>query len=307
MLYPVKEGEAGLERAMTKLCRQASTAVATGHEFMILSDRDADQSMRDSGATGRGGVHHHLIREGTRTQVGLVVESGEPRKVHHFALLIGYGAGAINPYLAFETLDDMIRPGRAHQSSTTTKPSRTTSRRAKGVMKVMSKMGISTAQSYCGADIRGNRSGSAGDRPLFYLDFLALSGIGLDVIAAEVRPGTTTPSRIGSSTATRWKWAAITSIAARVSIHLFNPETVHKLQFACRTGNYTVFKEYSASGGRPGQAVLHLAGSVRSEICGAAGSARGSRIGRVDHAASSLGRCPMDRSARKRMRRWRSP
>src|SRR5262249_38408126 len=112
MLYKVADGEAGLERAMTTLCKQASTAIATGHEFIILSDRAADHEFAPIPALlAVAGVHHHLIREGTRTRVGLIVESGEPREVHHFALLIGYGAGAVNPYLAFETLADMIRQG----------------------------------------------------------------------------------------------------------------------------------------------------------------------------------------------------
>ena len=100
------------------------------------------------------GLHHHLIRDGTRTRVGLVLESGEPREVHHFSLLIGYGCGAINPYLAFETLDDMIRQGLAARTSTTRRPARTYIKAAtKGVVKVISKMGISTIQSYRGAQI----------------------------------------------------------------------------------------------------------------------------------------------------------
>ena len=99
-------------------------------------------------------MHHHLIREGTRTKVGLVLESGEPREVHHFALLIGYGAGAINPYLAFETLDDMIAAGPSQRTSITDKAVKNYVKAVnKGVLKVMSKMGISTAQSYCGAQI----------------------------------------------------------------------------------------------------------------------------------------------------------
>ena len=96
-------------------------------------------------------MHHHLIREGTRTKVGLVLESGEPREVHHFALLIGYGAGAINPYLAFETLDDMLRHGQLNGMDHQHAVKNYVKAINKGVAKVMSKMGISTAQSYCGA------------------------------------------------------------------------------------------------------------------------------------------------------------
>src|SRR5262249_46682471 len=112
ILFDVKDGQAGLERALGGLFAAADAAVADGCDFLILSDRGVD---RDRAAVPAllavAGLHHHLIRAGTRTRVGLVLESGEPREVHHFALLIGYGAGAVNPYLAFETLDDMIRQG----------------------------------------------------------------------------------------------------------------------------------------------------------------------------------------------------
>src|SRR5947209_12118061 len=112
ILFPVRDVAAGLEAAMTELCKQVSQAVAEGHDFIILSDRGVTRDLAPiPSLLAVAGVHHHLIREGTRTKVGLIVESGEPREVHHFALLIGYGAGAINPYLAFETLDDLIRQG----------------------------------------------------------------------------------------------------------------------------------------------------------------------------------------------------
>src|SRR5262250_3287638 len=108
MVYEVSEGGRGLENALSDLCRQASAAISSGYQIVILSDRDVGSEMAAIPALlAVSAVHHHLIREGTRTQVGLVVESGEPREVMHFALLIGYGASAINPYLAFETLADM--------------------------------------------------------------------------------------------------------------------------------------------------------------------------------------------------------
>src|SRR5262249_35713297 len=112
ILFQVSEGAKGLERALNALCRQASTAIATGHEFVILSDRALDRAYAPIPALlAISCVHHHLIRSGQRTQVSLVLETGEPREVHHFALLIGYGAGAVNPYLAFETIEDLIRQG----------------------------------------------------------------------------------------------------------------------------------------------------------------------------------------------------
>ena len=112
MLFSTADGGKGLDHALEELCRKASQAIADGYTFLILSDRGVCKELAPIPALlATAGVHHHLVREGTRTRVGLVIESGEPREVHHAALLVGYGAGAINPYLAFETLDDMIREG----------------------------------------------------------------------------------------------------------------------------------------------------------------------------------------------------
>src|SRR4029077_3257892 len=132
------------------------------------------------------GAHHHLIREGTRTKVGLVLESGEPREVHHFSLLLGYGAGATNPYLAFETIEDMIRQGALTGVDAEHALKNYVKAIGKGVMKVMSKMGISTAQSYCGAQIF-EAVGLNRDVIDRYFTWTAsrISGVGLDAIAAE--------------------------------------------------------------------------------------------------------------------------
>src|SRR5262249_37380797 len=141
ILFKVKEGAAGLERALAALCRHASTAIATGHDFIILSDRAIDRDHAPIPALlAVAGVHHHLIRQGTRTRVGLVLESGEPREVHHFALLIGYGAGAINPYLAFETLNDIIVQGQLTGVDYDQAVKNYIKAINKGVLKVMSKM-----------------------------------------------------------------------------------------------------------------------------------------------------------------------
>src|SRR5207245_330918 len=153
-LYKVKQGAAGLERAMAELCRKATEAVTDDVDFHILSDRSIDAEHAAIPALlAVAGVHHHLIREGTRTKVGLILESGEPREVHHFALLIGYGAGAVNPYVAFETLEDMVRQGQLNGMDHDQAVKNYVKAINKGVMKVMSKMGISTAASYCGAQI----------------------------------------------------------------------------------------------------------------------------------------------------------
>src|SRR5207247_1408891 len=188
-LYNVQEGGPGLERAMAELCGQASAAIASGHDFIILSDRGIDREHAAIHALlAVAGVHHHLIREGTRTKAGLILESGEPREVHHFALLIGYGAGAINPYLAFETLEDMIRQGQLQRLEPDQAIKQFIKAADRGVMKVMSKMGISTAQSYCGAQIF-EAVGLNKDVIDRYFTWTAsrVSGVGLDVIAEEVK------------------------------------------------------------------------------------------------------------------------
>jgi glutamate synthase domain-containing protein 2/glutamate synthase domain-containing protein 3 len=192
------------------------------------------------------GVHHHLIRKGDRTKVGLVLESGEPREVHHFALLIGYGAGAINPYLAFETLDDMLRQDDLPQMDHEKAVKNYIKAVGKGVAKVMSKMGISTAQSYCGAQIFE----AVGLSQPFIDKYFTwtpsrISGVGLDAIAADskARHDQAFPERPlnGHTLEAGGQY----QYRKEGEYHLFNPQTVHKLQYACRTGDYKVFKQYS--------------------------------------------------------------
>jgi glutamate synthase (ferredoxin) len=247
-LFPVKEGAAGLERSLAELCRQASQAIQEGNDFILLSDRGIDRERAAiPGLLAVATVHHHLIREGTRTKVGLVLESGEPREVHHFALLIGYGAGAINPYLTFESIEDMIRQGQLNGLEPQQAVKNYVKAINKGVAKVMSKMGISTAQSYCGAQIF-EAVGLNQEVIDKYFTWTAsrIGGIGLDVIAHEVahRHERAFPERPLNGhvlpTGGQYQWRR------DGEHHLFNPETVHKLQYACRTGNYEVFKQYTA-------------------------------------------------------------
>src|SRR5581483_3063573 len=146
MLYKVAEGGKGLAKAMKDLCEKASKAVKDGYQIIILSDRGLDHDNAPiPSLLAIAGVHHHLIKKGERTKVGLIVESGEPREVHHFGMLLGYGANAINPYLAFETLDDMIRRGiLSPEIDHKTAVKKYIKAANKGIVKVMSKMGIST-------------------------------------------------------------------------------------------------------------------------------------------------------------------
>ncbi|MEK6666462.1 MAG: glutamate synthase large subunit [candidate division NC10 bacterium] len=247
MLFPVADGAAGLARALEELCLKASQAIALGYTFLILSDRGVDKNLAPIPAVlATAGVHHHLVREGTRTRVGLIIESGEPREIHHAALLIGYGAGAINPYLAFETLDDMIRqellPGLDHAKAIKNYIKALN----KGVLKVISKMGISTIQSYRGAQIF-EAIGLCKEFVDRYFTWTAsrIGGVGLDVIAEEaiLRHQHAFPERpVGKP---ELDWGGEYQWRRDGEYHLFNPDTVFKLQHATRSGQYKIFKEYT--------------------------------------------------------------
>jgi glutamate synthase domain-containing protein 2/glutamate synthase domain-containing protein 1/glutamate synthase domain-containing protein 3 len=275
ILFNPKEGAAGLERELNALCKQASSVIATGHEYIILSDRAiAGNAAPIPALLAISAVHHHLIREGTRTQVSLVLETGEPREVHHFALLIGYGAGAINPYLAFETLEDMVGQGHIRKkdeggrmkdekkdssdSSFILHPSSLQPSLAekaiynyvkaidKGVMKVMSKMGISTAQSYCGAQIFEAIGISEEIVAKYFTGTPSrVGGIGMDVVAQEVRARHDHAFTERPTNGRTLDVGGHYQYRKEGEYHLFNPETVHKLQNACRTNSFKIFQEYS--------------------------------------------------------------
>ena len=248
ILWDVQGGAPALEKALETICAQASAAVAQGIQILILSDRGMgpDKAAIPS-LLAVAGVHHHLIRKGERTQVGLILESGEPREVHHFGLLVGFGVNAINPYLAFETLDDMIRR-KALPTEVDHKIAVKHYIKAcnKGIVKIMSKMGISTIQSYRGAQIY-EAIGLNRDFIQEYFTWTAsrISGIGLPEIAEETaqRHRTAYPARPSREadleSGGRYQWRR------DGETHLFNPETVHKLQSAARSGSYKTYKEYS--------------------------------------------------------------
>jgi glutamate synthase (ferredoxin) len=248
ILYKVGDGGAGLKAALDELCRQASAAIDKGFTILVLSDRGADEERAPiPSLLATAAVHHHLIREGTRTRCGIVVESGEPREVTHFCLLLGYGAGAVNPYLAFETLIDMIRTDQLKDIDEVEAIERYIKAANKGILKVMTKMGISTLQSYRGAQIF---EAIGLNRELIdqYFTWTAsrIEGIGLDVIAKEcglrhhlafeVSPSLDGDLQVGG----QYQWRR------RGEYHMYNPQTIAKLQHAVRTGNYKMFKEYTA-------------------------------------------------------------
>jgi glutamate synthase (ferredoxin) len=248
MLFPVAEGGTGMARALEELCQKASQAIERGYSIVVLSDRGVDLEHAPIPALlATAGVHHHLIRKGTRTKVGLVIETGEAREVHHCALLMGYGAGAINPYLAFETLDDMVRQGLLSQDMNHDKAVKSYVKALnKGILKVISKMGISTIQSYCGAQIfEAVGLDQAFVDQYFTWTATRIGGVGLEVISEECirRHRRAFPDRL--TVKPDLEWGGEYQWRSDGENHLFNPDTIFKLQYATRTNQYKLFKEYS--------------------------------------------------------------
>src|SRR5579863_7230907 len=246
-LYRVDDGEKGLRAALDNLCARASKAIADGFTILVLSDRGVNAEWAPiPSLLATGAVHHHLIREGTRTKCGLVVESGEPREVMHFCLLVGYGAGAINPYLAYATMAGMIDDGRLREIAEEDAVEHFIKALSKSLVKVASKMGISTIQSYRGAQIF-EAIGLSQDVIDRYFTWTAsrVGGVGLDAIAREtanrhhrafdIMPNLDHELEPGR----QYQWRR------RGEHHMYNPNTIAKLQHAVRTANYRVFKDYT--------------------------------------------------------------
>ena len=247
--YRVHGGGEALAAALERVRRESSAAVEAGARILILSDRDCDPDHAPiPSLLLTSAVHQHLIRTGQRTQVGLIVETGEAREVHHVALLIGYGAAAVNPYLAFETIDDLISTGAIAGGDAAASIAKYVKALSKGVLKVMSKMGISTIASYTGAQVF---EAFGLDQSLVDEYFggtpSRLGGIGLSTVADEVEARHTLAyPLIATSRAHRrleiggeYQWRR------EGELHLFNPETVFLLQHATRGRRYEVFKEYT--------------------------------------------------------------
>jgi glutamate synthase (NADPH/NADH) large chain len=248
--FRVHGGEEALAAALERVRRECSAAVEAGARILILSDRDCDPDHAPiPSLLLTSAVHQHLIRTGQRTQVGLVVETGEAREVHHVALLIGYGAAAVNPYLAFETIDDLVANGAIAGLSAGQAIKNYVKALSKGVLKVMSKMGISTIQSYTGAQVF-EAFGLA--QPLVEEFFGStpsrLGGVGLDVLAQEVaeRHATAYPLVATSRAHRRLDVGGEYQWRREGELHLFNPETVFLLQHATRSRRYEVFREYTS-------------------------------------------------------------
>ncbi|MGB7362931.1 MAG: glutamate synthase large subunit [Rhodococcus sp. (in: high G+C Gram-positive bacteria)] len=248
-LYPVAEGGEGLRRSLEIIREQVSAAIAGGARIVILSDRESSERLAPiPSLLLTSAVHHHMIREKTRTKVGLIIESGDAREVHHMATLVGFGAAAVNPYMAFESIEDMIDRGTLQDIDYDTAVKNYIKAAGKGVLKVMSKMGISTLASYTGAQlfqVIGLAQGLVDE--YFYGVQSPLGGIDLDQIAADiaVRHGIAyldnkyERAHRELETGGEYQWRR------DGEYHLFNPDTVFKLQHATRTGQYSVFKEYT--------------------------------------------------------------
>ncbi len=245
-LFRVEGGEVELERAVEGLCRRVSLAIKSGYTLLILSDRGIEPDYAPiPSLLALSAVHHHLIREGSRTQVALIVESGEPREVMHFALLIGFGASAVNPYLAIETLEDLARSGRLDVPFDTALKNYKKSVN-KGLLKIFSKMGISTLQSYRGAQVF---EAVGLNRQLVDRYFTGASsrieGVGLDVLAEEARRKHVFAFQPVGESDRELQAGGEYQYRATGEYHLVNPETIGKLQHAVRQESAATYREYA--------------------------------------------------------------
>jgi glutamate synthase (NADPH) large chain len=248
-LYPVAGGGAGLKAALHEVRAQTSAAIADGARIIVLSDRESDERLAPiPSLLSVSAVHHHLVRERSRTLVGLVVESGDAREVHHMAALIGFGAAAINPYMAFESIEDMLDRGVITGMDRDKALTNYVKAAGKGVLKVMSKMGISTLASYTGAQLFQAVGMSQALLDEYFTGLTCpIGGIDLDDIADDVaarhaiafldRPEERAHRELPVGGEYQWRREG--------EYHLFNPDTVFKLQHSTRTGQYKIFKEYS--------------------------------------------------------------
>ena len=266
-LYDVEGGGDALAARLDEICAEVSEAIAGGARIIVLSDRHSTAELAPiPSLLLTGAVHHHLVREKTRTQVGLVIEAGDVREVHHVALLIGYGAAAVNPYLAMESVEDLARDGYYITEDPLSAVKNLVRSLGKGVLKVMSKMGVSTVASYTGAQIF-EAVGLA--QPLVDRYFTGtvskLGGVDLDTVAEEVarRHRTAYPVN-GIAPAHRtleiggeYQWRR------EGEPHLFDPETVFRLQHSTRSGRYDVFKQYTSRVDEQSERLMTLRGLFR--------------------------------------------
>jgi glutamate synthase (NADPH) large chain len=248
-LYDVERGGEGLADAIDELRHQACYAIANGARTLVISDRDSDHTCAPiPSLLAVSAVHHHLVRTKERTTGALVVESGDAREVHHIAMLIGFGAAAVNPYLAFESIEDLVREGEVTGIEPAVAVRNYLKALGKGVMKVMSKMGISTVASYTAAQAF---EAIGLDRDVVDEYFAGtpsqLGGVGLDVLAEEVkqRHRRAYPENPTERVHRRLDVGGEYAFRREAELHLFTPEVVFLLQHSTRTGRHDVFARYS--------------------------------------------------------------
>ena len=249
-LFPVQGGGEALANRITEIRQEVSQAIKDGAHIIVLSDRDGDaEEAPIPSLLLTAAVHHHLIREKTRTKVGLVVESGEVREVHHVALLVGFGAAAINPYLAMESAEDLVRQGVITGITPEKAVANLIKSLGKGVLKVMSKMGISTIASYTGAQVFEAIGLSREVVDEYFVGVTSkLGGVSIDMIAQETiarhhiayPPGGEIPGTKRLPIGGEYQWRR------EGEPHLFDPETVFALQHATRNKRYDIFKRYTS-------------------------------------------------------------
>ncbi|KAA9086733.1 glutamate synthase large subunit [Microbacterium radiodurans] len=248
-LYRVEAGHKGMQKRLAQMCAEADQAIEDGAEFLVLSDRDSNKDLAPiPSLLMLAAVHHHLIRQETRMRVGLVVEAGDVREVHHVATLLGYGASAVNPYLAMETVEYLVRAGYITGVAPEKAVRNLIYALGKGVLKIMSKMGISTVSSYAGAQVFE----AVGLSQEFVTNYFTgtetkLGGIGIEVIAAEnaARHAYAYPEDAAVRAHERLWTGGEYQWRRDGAPHLFNPETVFRLQHATRTRRYDIFREYT--------------------------------------------------------------
>ncbi len=266
-LYEVDGGGAALQSRLDAICAQVSALIASGNRFVVISDRDSDADLAPiPSLLVTSAVHHHLVRSKERTKVSLIVETGDVREVHHVALLIGYGAAAVNPYLAMETVEDLVREGIVTGIAPEKAVRNLVKALGKGVLKVMSKMGISTVASYRGAQVF-EAIGLASDvvDRWFTGTTSRLGGVGLDVIAEETarRHAVAYPTTGISPAHRRLNVGGEYQWRREGEPHLFDPETVFRLQHATRQGRYDIFKQYTARVDEQSERLMTLRGMFR--------------------------------------------
>ncbi len=248
MLFNVSDGEDGLKRGLEELMANVAQSVKDGASIVVLSDRGVDRDHAPiPSLLATAAVHHHLIREGTRTQCGLVIETGEAREAHHFCLLIGYGAGAVNPYLAFETIADLHKEGLLPRELSLEQAKKNYIKAAnKAILKIASKMGISTVQSYRGAQIfEAIGLGEDVIDRYFTGTPSRIRGVGLDVLAREslmrhrkgFPPIAVDQSLLNTGGYYQWRRDG--------EFHMWNPDTVAKFQHAVRADSFKTFQEFT--------------------------------------------------------------